>query len=228
MSNNRVRKLFLASWFAGAADLLPAFVSEPLAGMKCVFIPTASRYEMPEDEREGYNKINALDRAALEKHGVVVEELDVLTASHDDIEKSIISADCIFICGGSTFFLIQELKRKCADKLIVHHIEQGKLYMGTSAGSILMQKNIITDEVEDFTYAPELNEDTSGLGIVDFCMYVHYGSHYFGDDDVCYEKHYAHYNAIKVSDKQAVLVSGNNVEVLTAPGELQEVISWLM
>ena len=222
------RKLFLASWFAGAVDLLPNFASDDLTGKRCVFIPTASRYEMPAEEREGYDKINALDKTSLENLGLVIDELDVSIASQESIEKSLTSADCIFVCGGSTFYLIQELKRKDADKLIVSHIKQGKLYMGTSAGSILLQKNIITDEAEDFTHAPDLNGDTSGLGIVDEYMYVHYGSHYFGDDDECYEKYYAHHNAIKISDKQVVIVDGAKVELVTAPGDLQEVISWIM
>jgi len=225
-TNNR--KLFLASWFAGAADLLPDFAGDDLTGKRCVFIPTASGYEMSAEEREGYDKINALDRAALENLGFVIDELDVSTTTQEAIEKSLASADCIFVCGGSTFYLIQELKRKGADKLIVSHIEQGKLYIGTSAGSILLQKNIIADEAEDFTHAPDLNGDTSGLGIIDSYMYVHYGSHYFGDDDECYEKYYAHHNALKVSDKQAVIVDGAKVELVTAPGDLQEVIAWIM
>ena len=222
------RKLFLASWFAGSADLLPDFAGEDLTGKRCVFIITASRYEMSDEEREGYDKINALDRTALENLGLVIDELDVSTATQETIESTLVSADSIFVCGGSTFYLIQELKRKGADKLIINHIEQGKLYIGTSAGSILLQKNIIIDEVEDFTYAPDLNGDTSGLGIIDSYMYVHYGSHYFGDDDECYEKYYAHHNAIKVSDKQAAIVDGAKVELVTAPGDLQEVISWIM
>jgi len=221
-------KLFLASWFAGSAELLPDFAGEDLAGKKVVFIPTAARHKMPTEERAALDHINALDKKALQHLGFIVEELEVSNEPQDVIEQRIAAADAIFVCGGSTFFLLQELKRKGADKLIAHHIKQGKLYMGTSAGSLLVQKDIIAEEgVEDPALGPELNGDATALGLVDFYMYVHYGSHFWGDDDECYEKLYAHVNAIKISDKQAVIVNGDKIEVVTAPGDLAEVLVWL-
>ena len=221
-------KLFLASWFAGSAELLPDFAGEGLAGKRLVFIPTAARHKMPAEERAALDHINALDKNALLNLGFIVEELEVSDESCEVVEQRISAADAIFVCGGSTFFLLQELKRKGADKLIANHIKQGKLYMGTSAGSLLVQKDIIAEEgVEDPALGPELNGDTSALGLVDFYMYVHYGSHFWGDDDECYEKLYAPVNAIKISDKQAVTLDGEKVEVVTAPGDLAEVLSWL-
>ena len=80
-SCNYERRLFLASWFAGSATLLPDFASEDLTGKKVVFIPTAIMYEMSDDERAVYNYINGLDKAALENIGFIVEELEVSTAS---------------------------------------------------------------------------------------------------------------------------------------------------
>lgn len=125
----KLKKLFLASWFAGSATLLPSFVGEDLLGKKVVFIPTASMYKMSEEERAGYDFINNLDKEALQSLGLVVDKLDVAIESAEKIERSIINADCIFVGGGSTFFLLQELKRKGADKLISQPIEQGKLFI---------------------------------------------------------------------------------------------------
>jgi len=112
---------------------------------------------------------------------------------------------------------MQELRRKGADKFISHHIEQGKLYMGTSAGSVLMQRDFIADGVDDPKLAPELSGDYSGFGYIDFYLYVHYGSHYWGDDDECIGKYYAHLNYKKIGDNQAVTINGEKVETVTAP-----------
>ena len=212
-----MKKLFLASYFAGVADLLPDFAGEDLTGKKVVFIPTAGLHEMSAQDREALNYINKTDKDALQNLGLIVDELEVSSEPYEVIEKSISNADCIFICGGSTFFLMQELKRKGADKLICRHIENGKLYMGTSAGSTIVQKNILADGVDDPKFGPDLNGDFSGLGFIDFYLYVHYGSHYWGDDDEYIKKYYVGLNYKKLSDKQAVTVSGEKIEIVTAP-----------
>ncbi|MCL2280195.1 MAG: Type 1 glutamine amidotransferase-like domain-containing protein [Oscillospiraceae bacterium] len=211
-----MKKLFLASWFAGSASLLPAFAGEDLSGKKVVFIPTAGFYEMSDEERKGMGFINNADKEALKNLGFIVEELEIANETSEKIEKSITNADCIFVCGGNTFFLMQELKRKGADKMISHHIEQGKLYMGTSAGSVLMQKDFIADGVDDPTLAPDLKGDFSGLGYIDFYLYVHYGGNYWGDDDEFISKYYAKLNYKKISDNQAVTVKGEKIEIVTA------------
>jgi len=52
----------------------------------------------------------------------------------DKLEKN----DYIYISGGNTFFLLQELQRTGADKIISRQIEAGKLYIGESAGAIVL------------------------------------------------------------------------------------------
>jgi dipeptidase E len=212
-----MKKLFLASWFAGSASLLPDFAGKDLTGKKAVFIPTAGLHEMPDKYREGLNFVNNADKEALKNLGFVVEDLDVSSETSEVIEKSISNTDCIFICGGNVFFLMQELKRKNADKMISDHINQGKLYIGTSAGSCLMQKDFIDDGCDDPALGADLNGDFSGLGFIDFYLFVHYGHNYFGNDDECFDKYYANLKCTKIADNQAVTVNGKKIEVVTAP-----------
>ena len=47
-----MKKLFLASYFAGVASQFPDFAREDLTGKKVVFIPTAGLHEMSEKDRE--------------------------------------------------------------------------------------------------------------------------------------------------------------------------------
>lgn len=48
----------------------------------------------------------------------------------------------IYISGGNTFYLLQELKRSGDDKEIIKLIEKGRIYIGESASSIIMAPNI--------------------------------------------------------------------------------------
>jgi dipeptidase E len=205
-----MKKLFLASYFTEVASLLPDFVGEDLTGRKVVFIPTAALYE----EEAFYVDT---DREALQKLGLIVEDLEVSSASCEAVEKSITNADYIFVGGGNTFFLLQELRRKGADKLIAQHIEKGKLYIGTSAGSLLLQKGIVADGVENLELAPDLNGDFSALSIIDFYLYVHYGHNYFGNDDQLISTYYDKLDFKRISDKQVVTVDGEKIEIVTAP-----------
>ena len=213
-----MKKLFLASFFTEVACLLPNFVGEDVAGKKVAFIPTAAVYPCDDAEtKETLEFITKSDRAALQSLGLIVENLEVSSVSAKTVEESILNADYIFVGGGDTFFLMQELRRKSADKLISEHIRKGKLYMGTSAGSLLMQKDIVADGVENPELSPDLNGDFTALGFIDFYLYVHYGSNFWGDDDEYIRKFYAELDYVKISDKQAVTVAGDKVEVITTP-----------
>ena len=205
-----MKKLFLASYFTEVANLLPKFVGGDLAGKRVVFIPTAA---LPEKDAFYVDT----DRASLQKLGLAVEELEISTASPETIKTIISNTDYIFVGGGNTFFLLQELKRKGVDKLIIEHIEKGKLYVSTSAGSALVQKDIVVDDGDNPALAPDLNGDFTALSIIDFYLYMHYGHNYWGNDDECIDKYYSKLELKRISDKQAVTIDGEKVKIVTAP-----------
>ena len=204
-----MKKLFLASSFDSVASLLSDFTGEDLMGKKVVFIPTAGKLE------ENTFYIDA-DRKALEELGLMVDDLDVSSVSYDEAKERINNTDYLFVCGGNTFFLLQELKRRNIGNLVIDHINNGKPYISTSAGSLIMQKKIINDNADRVEDAPDLKNDFSALSIIDFYIYVHYGHNYYGNDDECIDKYYSNLDLIKINDKQVVTVIGEQVEVLSA------------
>src|SRR5690554_4794437 len=128
-------KLFLSSSFTDVSEFLEPFLGEKLKNKKLTFIPTAS---IPEE----YKAYVENDRKAFEKLGLIIEELDNSNTSTNQIEKIIKDNDLIFISGGNTFYLLQELKNSKTDKIIIEEIKKGKPYIGASAGSIILSKNI--------------------------------------------------------------------------------------
>ena len=92
---------------------------------KFLFISIASSH--PEEYFEGIKKV-------YEKLGCIVSHLDT-NKSYDDIKKYILNTDIIYIGGGNTKFLMEQLKEKGIDKLLIEAYESGIVCSGLSAGS---------------------------------------------------------------------------------------------
>lgn len=116
-----MKKLFLTSSFKDVANLLVPFSQESLIGKRITFIPTAS---IPESIKFYVNS----GRKALEKMGLQVDELEITKASTSEIRDKLQANDFIYVSGGNTFFLLQELKRSGADKIIMPGPERGCIF----------------------------------------------------------------------------------------------------
>ncbi|MDR1565463.1 MAG: Type 1 glutamine amidotransferase-like domain-containing protein [Oscillospiraceae bacterium] len=202
-----MKRLFLASSFNGVARLFSSFVNEDLKGKTVTFIPTAS---VPEKLSFYVNS----GRKALLKLGLIVDELEVSTATADEISSKLQQNDFIYITGGNTFFLLQELKRTGADSIIIEQINSGKVYIGESAGAIIMSPNIeYAKDMDSCKKAPDLNT-FSALKVVEFYPLPHYTNQPFKK---AVEKIIAAYESklqlYPISNSQAILVNGEDVRV---------------
>ena len=163
-----MKKLFLASSFKDVASIFARFESN-LMGKTVTFIPTASTVE------KVVFYVNS-GRKALEKLGVIVDVLDVSTATADEIQYKLRKNDFIYMTGGNTFFLLQELKRTGADQIIAEEVDKGKLYIGESAGAMVASPNIeYAQKMDSVKKAPDLMQ-YDALGLVDFYTVPHYES----------------------------------------------------
>ena len=203
-----MRKLFLASSFSEVASLFPKFAGEEIKGKRITFIPTAS---LVEEVRFYVDD----DRKAFEELGIIVEELEITTASPDKISEILNRNDYIFVSGGNTFYLLQELRRKRADILITEQIRAGKLYIGTSAGSIILCPDIEFVKEMDYNHtAPELQSFT-GLNIVDFYILPHYLDFPFEETTQNVVKKYGKKLDLRpISNKQVITIAENRIEIL--------------
>ena len=133
----------------------------------------------------------------------------------EEIRNKLENNDYIYITGGNTFFLLQELKKTGADKIIIEQIEKGKTYIGESAGSIIMSPNIeYVKDMDDCRKAPELS-DLSALHVVDFYPLPHHTNFPFKK---AVEKIIAGYGEqltlYPISNSQAITVKGAEVRVV--------------
>ncbi|ABV67143.1 peptidase, S51 family [Aliarcobacter butzleri RM4018] len=202
-----MKKLFLASSFKDVANIFADFEKD-LKGKTVTFIPTASKVE------KVVFYVNS-GKKALQKLGLIIDELDISTASNDEINSKLRNNDFIYITGGNTFFLLQELKKTGSDKIIIDEINKGKLYIGESAGAIVTSANVeYAKRMDDVKKAPNLTE-FSGLNLVDFYVIPHYTNFPFEKTvEKIIEDYSSKLNLSPISNKDAILVVDNKIDFI--------------
>ena len=147
--------------------IVKKFLNEKTESKKILFIPTATNV----DE---YKKYIHLTQKVFEDFGYEVENFDISVFSEETVKEKISETKIIFVSGGNTFYLLQELKKKNLISYLRGKIENGLLYIGESAGSVITAPNIgYADIVDDKVLATELN-DYTGLNLVDFYVVPHF------------------------------------------------------
>lgn len=203
-----MKNMLLVSTFQNVASLLEKL--EPnLINKTVTYIPTASKVE-----KLGF--FVRIGKWRLKRLGLVIDELDISTSSYETIKNKLMKNDLIYVTGGNTFFLLQELKRTGADKILIQEIENGKCYIGESAGAIVVSPNIeYSSEMDCVEKAPNLI-DYAGLNLVDFYVVPHFKNWEMGK---AVEKIVATYSSTLclnvISDSQAILIRNNEIEILS-------------
>lgn len=203
-----MKKLFLTSVFAKTAKEFKKFYGET-NGKSAVFIPTAANAD------GGGTIYVKRQRRALEKLGLNICLLDISVAESNEITAKLQNSDIIYIGGGNTFYLLQELKRSGADMIIREQIALGKAYIGESAGAVVAAPCI--DYIEDMDKrdaAPNLR-DCSALGLVDFYTLPHMNSFPFKKASRKIAGKYSNSLPIKaMTNNQAICVCNNEIKII--------------
>lgn len=129
-----MKKMLLVSMFQNVTGILKK-VEPELKNKTVTYIPTASKAE-----KLGF--FVKIGKWTLRRLGLTVDELDIYSASYETAKSKLEKNDIIYVAGGNTFYLLQELKRTGTDKLLADEINKGKLYIGESAGAILTAPDI--------------------------------------------------------------------------------------
>ena len=100
--------------------------------------------------------------------------MDIFTAIYSEIANKLKNNDYIYVAGGDTFFLLQEMNRSGVGNIIKTQINTGKLFIDKSAGAILLAPNIeYSKDTDNQLAAPQLKIFET-LNVIDFYPVPHY------------------------------------------------------
>ncbi|HLN19170.1 MAG TPA: Type 1 glutamine amidotransferase-like domain-containing protein, partial [Patescibacteria group bacterium] len=168
-----MRKIFLAS--SGQSrktkdsynDSFLEFLGRDPKGMRLAFIPTA---EFPEKNKD-FVEIIKNDLATI---GFEIKDIYLENESADSLYKELSEFDIIFVSGGNTFYLLDQIRKSGFDKIIEKLLDEGKLYVGISAGSYIACPTIeVATWKNDDSNVVKI-KDLTGLNLVPFLLKAHY------------------------------------------------------
>ena len=131
------------------------------------------------------------------------------------MKEKLLKAEIIFISGGNTFYLLQELKRKNLISYLKERIENGLLYIGESAGSVITSPNIeYASLADDKTLAKELS-DYTGMNLIDFYIVPHFGEEPFAESSEKIVELYKDKLDLKlINNKEVILIENDDFRII--------------
>jgi dipeptidase E len=191
------KSLFLTSTGL-SPDVSPFFLNllkSPPQSTKVAFIPTAGD---PYDDK--WFVTADLDR--LKELGFPVEITD-LKEDTQAIQQKLISSEIIYVSGGNTFYLLDWVRKSSLDTYLKQLLEQGRIYVGASAGSILAGPDIDVAQWSPDWDTNDVNlTNSKALNLVPFVI----SPHFTETERPILESHLpkVDYDIIPITDHQAI------------------------
>lgn len=164
-----MKRLFLTSQVSFVADKIGAKI-DPDLKKNAVFINTAIK-----DKSHSHLEWHFNNKAAMEANGFDFNEYDLTGKNENDIKKDLAKYSIVYVEGGNSFYLLQESQKSGFDKYIKQRVEEGMIYVGTSAGSVITGPDINPIYQQSrAALAPEL-QGTTGFNLTNFVVIPHWG-----------------------------------------------------
>ena len=190
------------------SDELLKMAGKQFAELKVAFIPTAAGiYE------DKWFVIK--DRKQLIDLGINVRDVDINGKTPQKVASELSGCDIIFVAGGNTFYLLQKIRESGVDQVIKKMVESGVIYIGSSAGSIVVGPSLEPIKAsDDPSQAPQL-KSFEGLGFVDFVVLPHSGKEkYLAKHNALAEEYKDQYKLIPITDEQAIAVENGDFKII--------------
>lgn len=120
------------------------------------------------------------DRRALKDNGFDIFDYTITGKTPKDLEADLTPAETIYISGGNTRHLLLQSQKSGFISFIKKFVESGKLYLGTSAGSIITGPKLPPYLWGEEVAAPNI-VDFTAYNLVNFTLIPHWGSDIFKD-----------------------------------------------
>lgn len=186
---------------------LEGLLAKPIKDVKVGFVPTAANAEL------GHKDWFIQQLTELLELGYKFIDIIDISAPDVDWRGRLKEVDVLVVSGGNTFHLLNQVRKTGFDKWLIENIEN-KVYVGISAGSILVTPTIAIAPVDDGDKNLCGIKDLAGLHFVDFEVSPHTPEH------VSYKANEEYAKTIKnklyaYDDNTALRIAEGEVEVIS-------------
>lgn len=166
----RAGQVFLTSYVAGLDVIVPYLPHH--RKMKVIFVGTASNPYPAERKNTRQEDLDWLERQS-EQFEVLV--YDIAGKTGEQIANDWKDADVVFLKGGNTPYLAEQLAVTCAGEVLQHLHMDGKIIIGESAGAAVLGTDIKAVWGLEPSLASGEFVNTQGLGLIPFVVLPHWG-----------------------------------------------------
>ncbi|MFA5030935.1 MAG: Type 1 glutamine amidotransferase-like domain-containing protein [Patescibacteria group bacterium] len=206
-----MKKLILASIAGNVIYKTEFFLTKPFNKMRVAYLPTAAHGE------GGDTPWLDEELNAFRKLGFQLTEVNLEGKNENQLRKECKNIDAVLVCGGNTYYLLEHVRKSGFDKVVADLVEQGVVYIGTSAGSVLAGATI--DVARNFDDPAKAHiSDYSGLKFVDFAIVPHIDEKKYSGklEATLGQWKDAPVNLVGLANSQALLVKDNYIELIDA------------
>lgn len=204
-----MKKLFLTSTASSVVSDIVKYL--PRRRLSLVFIKTAAEVE------KGDLWWLKKDRKSLVDVGFTVTDYTITGKTRQVIQQDLKKYDILFFSGGNTFYLLEKIQHSGCASVIKDFVESGKIFIGSSAGSIIAGPDTYPlyrlDNVKKATHL----KGYEGLSLVDFVVFPHWGTDDF--KELYLNRRLAHayttkHKIILLTDNQYIRVEGDMYKIV--------------
>ena len=198
--------LLLASTFDKFGDKIDQIDELNLHQKSVICITTASSVEM---------NISWLEPEIepIRKRSKRFETYDIAGKSKETLRENFKSFDVIYVSGGNTYYLLEKVNQSGFRNVLKDKLEQKCLYLGCSAGAVLICPRIDFISLMDDPSKANLT-DYKGLSLIDYLILPHIDHPSYGEiaNKIAKDLSTGHEKVIGLKDNQAIYIKDNYIQ----------------
>ena len=180
--------------------------------LKVVCITTAANV-YAEDARDWQKS----EMDTFREFGFRLDTFDLLGKTPQQVQNYLADADVIYVTGGNTYYLLEQAQKSGFVEIAREHINQGKLYIGCSAGAVLACHAV--DFIQNMDDPSKGNPSGfKAINALQYNLFPHADHYKYGPQVERIASSIDNgYPNILLGDNQALLIQGDKLEILEAP-----------
>lgn len=207
--------LLTSSGMSGTKEEILSVLPKPADKVRVAHIITASKNE------KDVSYVDK-DRELMKEAGFNVEDVDIEGKDKKQLMKILGVVDIVYVQGGNTFYLLHQMRKSGFDKVIKKLLRKGIVYIGVSAGSVVVGQTIETAGWGNNPDEKIVNLiNMKGLKLIKSNIFVHYNSE---DLEMLKQKSKRIRKKLRIlTDEQALFVFGRKT-TLVGEGEAIKIL----